>query len=123
VVVPEAAPVTEPVVESLEDAGLAVEDTGEVEVAGLDEGKFLINLNRCTVEDLLKIKGVGPKMAKRIVEFRNGRGQFTNVDELRLIPGVGRKTFRALTGGVEPRSLNRILGVEESRQLTLQEIV
>ena len=88
----------------------------------IDEKKFLIDLNRCCVEDLLHIEGVGRTLAQRIIDFRSNRGQFTSVDELRLIPGVGAKTFRALTG-VEPRSLNRLLGVEDDREMTLQEIV
>ena len=90
--------------------------------AVIDEKKFLIDLNRCCVEDLLHIGGVGRTLAQRIIDFRGNRGQFTSVDELRLIPGVGSKTFRALTG-VEPRSLNRLLGVDDDRELTLQEIV
>lgn len=97
-----------------------VEPTGMPRV--LDEKKFLIDLNRCCVEDLIRIEGVGRTMAQRIIDFRNNRGQFTSVDELRLIPGIGAKTFRALTG-VEPRSLNKLLGVEDDRELTLQEIV
>ncbi|MGD0651094.1 MAG: helix-hairpin-helix domain-containing protein [Verrucomicrobiia bacterium] len=92
------------------------------ELGGIIENKFLIDLNRCTVEDLQTIQGVGPALAKRIIEFRDARGQFTSIEELREIPGIGRKTFRALAG-IEPRALNRLLGVEHDRELSLQEIV
>ena len=94
----------------------------EEETGVIDEKKFLIDLNRCSVEDLVRIPGVGRTLAQRVIDFRNNRGQFTSLDELRLIPGIGRKTFRALTGA-EPRSLNRLLGVDDARELTLQEIV
>jgi competence ComEA-like helix-hairpin-helix protein len=106
-------PVVEPVVPAL----VAEEDAGVI-----DEKKFLIDLNRCSVEDLVRIPGVGRTLAQRVIDFRNNRGQFTSLDQLRLIPGIGRKTFRALTGA-EPRSLNRLLGVDDARELTLQEIV
>jgi competence ComEA-like helix-hairpin-helix protein len=92
------------------------------ELGGIIENKFLIDLNRCTVEDLQTIQGVGPALAKRIIEFRDARGQFTSIEELRQIPGIGRKTFRALAG-IEPHALNRLLGVEHDRELSLQEIV
>jgi competence ComEA-like helix-hairpin-helix protein len=92
------------------------------EPSGIDENEFLIDLNRCTVEDLQTIQGVGPALAKRIVEFRDARGQFTSVNDLRQIPGIGRKMFRTLAG-IEPRALNRLLGVEHNRELSLQEIV
>lgn len=87
-----------------------------------DEKKFLINLNRCSVEDLLSIKGVGPSLAQRIVAWRTEHGRFGSLDDLRKVPGIGRKTFRALTGA-KPEALNRLLGVAEDRELTLQEIV
>jgi len=88
----------------------------------MEEAKYLINLNHCTVEDLLAIKGVGPALARRIIAWRTEHGPFRSLDELRQVPGVGRKTFRALTGP-RPRPLNRLLGVSEEHELTLQEIV
>ena len=94
--------------------------TGDVD--GIDEKRFLIDLNRCTAEDLQQLEGIGPALAHRIIEFRNARGQFTSIRELRRIPGIGRKTFHALSG-VEPRALNRLLGAPHDEELTLQEIV
>jgi competence ComEA-like helix-hairpin-helix protein len=87
-----------------------------------DERKCLININRCTVDDLLTIEGVGPALARRIIEFREKRGQFRTLEELHEIPGVGRKTFKALVGS-EPRSLNQLLGAPVNRELTLPEVV
>jgi competence ComEA-like helix-hairpin-helix protein len=88
----------------------------------LDEKKYLINLNRCSVEDLLAIKNVGPALAQRIIAWRNEHGRFDSLDQLRLVPGVGRKTFQALTGA-RPEALNRLLGITDDRELPLQEIV
>jgi competence ComEA-like helix-hairpin-helix protein len=84
--------------------------------------RYLVNLNRCAVEDLQTIEGIGPALAKRIIEFRDARGHFSSLEELRQIPGIGRKTFRALTGA-EPRALNRLLGADHNRELSLQEVV
>ena len=87
-----------------------------------DGAKFLINLNQCIIDDLLTIEGIGPALARRIIEFRDTRGGLKSIEELHEIPGIGRKTFRALAG-VKPRALNRLLGVPEEQELTLQEIV
>jgi competence ComEA-like helix-hairpin-helix protein len=108
---------TEPVPAAPETTQECVTD-----VKGLGEQRFLVDLNRCTSEDLQQIEGIGPSLARRIIEFRNARGQFRSINELRHIPGIGRKTFRALAG-VEPRALNRLLGAPHNDELTLQEIV
>jgi competence ComEA-like helix-hairpin-helix protein len=92
------------------------------ESAARDEGSFLVNLNACRIEDLMRVEGIGRALAQRIVEFRNVHGPFKSVEDLRAIPGIGRKTFRAIVG-VEPRALNQLLGVEHNQELTLQEIV
>jgi competence ComEA-like helix-hairpin-helix protein len=91
-------------------------------VPAADEKKLLVDLNRCSVDDLTTIPGIGRALAQRIVDFRNSRGQFHSVDELRQVPGIGRKTFRALAG-IQPRALNRLLGAPHDGELTLQEIV
>ena len=93
-----------------------------IPVSGIDEQKYLVNLNSCSADNLIQIRGIGPAMAKRIIEFRAAHGPFNSLEELRQVPGIGRKTFRALTG-IGPRKLNRMLGVPEDRELSLPEVV
>ncbi len=95
---------------------------GVMTVGGIDERKYLVNLNNCTADDLMQIRGIGPAIAKRIIEFRASHGPFNSLEELRRVPGVGRKMFHALTG-IGPRKLNRLLGVPEDRELSLPEVV
>jgi competence ComEA-like helix-hairpin-helix protein len=114
-----AAPETEPPVVTPEAAAKA-EPVAEAPVA--EARKLLVDLNRCSVEDLVTIPGIGRALAQRIIDFRNSRGRFHSVDELRQVPGIGRKTFRALAG-IQPRALNRLLGAPHDGELTLQEIV
>lgn len=54
------------------------------------------NLNTVTTEQLQRIPGVGPALAKRIVEFREKKGGFTRVEELLAIPGISEKKWRVL---------------------------
>ena len=119
-VVEPVAEVTEPAVAELVAEVAAPEPV--VETPTVDEKKLLVDLNRCSVEDLTTIDGIGRALAQRIIDFRNSRGKFNSVNELRQVPGIGRKTFRALAG-VHPHALNRILGATDDGELTLQEIV
>ncbi len=50
-----------------------------------------ININSATSEQLSEIKGIGPSLAERIIEFRNQNGPFNAIDELLMVKGIGPK--------------------------------
>ncbi len=54
-----------------------------------------IAINKATVEQLSQLPGVGPVLAKRIVEFRTKHGPFRRLEELLAIQGVSRKKFES----------------------------
>ena len=57
----------------------------------------MINLNTATYEDLISIKGIGPKKAKDILELRKALGgRFTDIKQLTQIKGIGDKTVEKL---------------------------
>jgi uncharacterized protein len=47
---------------------------------------------------LAHVAGIGPKLAEKIVEYRNEHGQFTARSELLKIPKLGRKAFEQAAG-------------------------
>ncbi len=53
-------------------------------------------INKATVEQLASLPGVGPVLAKRIVEFRAKHGPFRRLEELLVIQGMSRKKFESL---------------------------
>ncbi|MFQ6041430.1 MAG: helix-hairpin-helix domain-containing protein [Candidatus Poribacteria bacterium] len=55
-----------------------------------------INLNTATVEELESLPGIGPVMAKRIIEYRNIHGPFYNIEEIKEIKGIGEKTYEKI---------------------------
>ena len=52
-----------------------------------------VNLNTATAEQLATIPGVGPKMAERIIEYRQKNGGFKKIEDLMNVSGVGEKSF------------------------------
>ena len=54
------------------------------------------NLNTVTVQQLQRIPGVGPGLAKKIVEFREKKGGYRRMEELLAIPGISEKKWRFL---------------------------
>ncbi len=61
-----------------------------------DGAKTPINLNSATEEQLMKVPGIGPSKAKEIIEFKNQKGSFNSIDDLKNIKGFGPKTFEKL---------------------------
>jgi len=52
-----------------------------------------VNLNTASIEQLTTLPGVGPKLAARIVEYRQKSGTFRSTQELMNVKGVGEKNF------------------------------
>jgi competence ComEA-like helix-hairpin-helix protein len=55
-----------------------------------------LDLNRASAEEISRLPGVGPNLARRIVEERDRRGRFETSDNLRGILGMGPKKLAAL---------------------------
>jgi competence protein ComEA len=55
-----------------------------------------VDLNAATEAELVRLPGIGPVMAKRIVEYRRTRGPFKRLEDLRQVKGIGAKTYAKL---------------------------
>jgi len=55
-----------------------------------------LDLNRASVEDLCLIPGVGKSLARDIVAYREKRKGFRTVGELRQVKGIGETKWEAL---------------------------
>ncbi|MFJ4684846.1 ComEA family DNA-binding protein [Streptomyces sp. NPDC088789] len=55
-----------------------------------------ISLNTATLDQLDTLPGVGPVLARHIVEYRTEHGGFRSVDELRDVNGIGDRRFADL---------------------------
>lgn len=59
-----------------------------------------MDLNAASPKDLEALSGIGPKLAQLIVDYRETHGNFASVDELTLIPGIGRVKSEVLAKSV-----------------------
>ena len=55
-----------------------------------------VDLNRAPWWELQALRGLGETRAKQIVDYRRRHGPFGSVDELVKVPGVGPKTLARL---------------------------
>ena len=49
-----------------------------------------ININTATEAELAKLRGIGPSVAKRIIEYRQAHGDFKKPEDIRKVSGVGK---------------------------------
>ena len=56
----------------------------------------LVNINTATATELETLPGVGPVIAKRIIDYREKNGAYKNIGELKNVSGIGDKTFEGL---------------------------
>lgn len=57
-----------------------------------------VDLNSASSPLLSRVAGIGPTLAERIVEYRENHGSFDSRDEIKMVNGMGSKTFRQCAG-------------------------
>ena len=75
---------------------------GAAAAPGAGPGAAKPSLASATVEQLDQLDGIGPTLAKRIVQYRDEKGGFRSLDELREVEGIGEKRFATLREAVAP---------------------
>lgn len=61
-----------------------------------DGAQGVVNINTADEKELDSLPGVGPAMAKRIVEYRESNGGFQSPEELKKVRGIGDAKFEKM---------------------------
>ena len=85
-----------------------VMSAGSLEAASKAAPTEKLDLNAASVEQLATLPGIGPKLAARIVAYREKAGSFSSTEELMNVRGIGEKNFQKLekhitVGAAAPR--------------------
>ena len=60
---------------------------------GNNDNTTLININTATKEILQTLPGIGESKAKAIIQYREEHGNFSNIEELKNVEGIGDKLY------------------------------
>jgi competence protein ComEA len=66
--------------------------------------RFAVDMNAADLPELMQLPGVGPKLARRIVDSRASNGRFQTHDDLLRVHGIGPKTLEKLRPFLLPTS-------------------
>ena len=69
--------------------------TEYVETEAASDG-LMININTDNIYELTLLPGIGTSKAEAIIEYRRENGDFTQLEELMNIKGIGESTFNKL---------------------------
>lgn len=61
-----------------------------------DAATTQVDINRADEAGLQAIPGIGPALARRIVEFREANGPFSRVEDIMKVRGIGEKSFQKI---------------------------
>jgi competence protein ComEA len=64
------------------------------------KGSLPVHINSASVDELCALKGVGPKLAEKIISVREASGPFKSGADLEKVPGIGKKKLSGLLLGV-----------------------
>ncbi|MBA7538874.1 Protein YhgF [subsurface metagenome] len=96
-----------------------------------------VDLNTASMHLLTYISGLGPQMAKNIVDYRAENGAFTSREELKKIPRMGPKAFEQAAGflrirdainpldnsAVHPESYTIVQKITEDQEVNLDTLM
>lgn len=61
---------------------------------------IVVNINTCSAEDLMKIKGIGESKANAIIAYRNVIGSYTSTEEIKNISGISDKFYDSIKDNI-----------------------
>lgn len=98
--------------------------------------KIGVQLNTASKYLLQYISGIGPGLAKNIVDYRAKNGKFESLNELKKVPRLGDKAFEQCAGflrvqgkqvldntGIHPEHYKTVLQIAKKQNLTINEII
>lgn len=59
-----------------------------------------VNINTANESELSSINGFGPSKANAIIEYRNKNGNFSKIEDLMNVSGIGEKTFEKIKDSI-----------------------
>ena len=59
-----------------------------------------VSINNATLEELMTLPGIGEAKAKEIINYREEKGEFTDINQLKEVKGIGDTLFESIKDNI-----------------------
>jgi competence protein ComEA len=64
--------------------------------AGKSNMNTPVNINQATLKELTSLPGIGKKRANDIIEYREKNGNFSSIEDVKKVDGIGKDTIEKI---------------------------
>jgi competence protein ComEA len=65
-----------------------------------EQDQIRLSINTSGLDELVRLPGIGPSIAQRIIDYRAEHGLFQNIEELMNVPGIGPGKYDAISSQI-----------------------
>lgn len=78
---------------SVKESDVITNDKSDIVKESDSNKNPIVNINTCTLDELLSINGIGESKAKSIIEYRENVGLFTSKEDIMKVSGIGKSLY------------------------------
>lgn len=68
----------------------------KVKIEKAAQAPAVVNVNTAGLEELQGIRGLGPVLAQRVIDYRSAHGTFARLEDLNQVPGIGMSKLQKI---------------------------
>lgn len=65
-----------------------------------DKKNQKVNINTATQTELETLNGIGPSTASKIIKYRNEKGEFKKIEDIKNVSGIGEAKFKKIEADI-----------------------
>lgn len=79
------------------DSGIQTKSKKETEAnTEIQNSNKKININKATQLELESLPGIGPSTAQKIISYRNEKGKFNSIEDIKNVSGIGDSKYNSI---------------------------